>query len=366
MKNQVELLRNEGLHIDVVFGDWSIRNIKRLLGSKLQKNISTKGITWKYSAFFYPRIFPITMKLWRKAYIRLIGQYIAEHGLPDIIHTHTYLAGWIAFAIKEKYGIPYCMTEHSTLILSDELTDLHRKMAVEAYNHADGVLAVSRSLSTVIIEKYGVSSSVMPNFIDVNLFKPASNNADASVLKIICIGELIDRKQIEILLKSLKGIAFKYHLSIVGDGPLRNTLEKLVLHLGLSDVVTFEGRLSQENISELLCKMDVLVHPSRLETFGIVLIEALSSGVPVIAFKNGGSEDIINETNGILINDMSIDSLHAAIKKMILSPDQYDRNKIRSNALTKYAPDVVKHQLLQQYSSIMSKKQNTFNQQSEK
>lgn len=298
------------------------------------------------------------MRWWRRCYIDLIRRYIDDRGLPQIIHAHTYLAGWVGAALKDIYGIPVIISEHATLILNDEVSPVHHKIAQEAYSKADHTMAVSSALAKKIEETYKVPVSICPNFIDPDLFKKL-RRTDTNTTKyhIITVGDLIVRKQTELAIQSIKGLGANVHLTIVGDGPQKEKLMTLCTELGVDDRVHFTGRLSQKQLATILPTMDLLVHPSSSETFGIVLIEALFCGVPVIALDNGGARDIINEANGLILYDSSTAAWQRAIKQMISLRAEYDPTAIRLAAVLKFGPETVSQQLIKIYSQIVRDRQ---------
>ena len=99
---------------------------------------------------------------------------------------------------------------------------------------------------------------------------------------------------------------------------------------------------------------DAFVLASRSETFGVVYIEALRSGLPVIATKCGGPEDFINETNGMLVPVNNIISLTGALQRMVVNIDKYNRKSISDDCLYKFAPDTIANQLFQIYTQIIN------------
>ena len=128
-------------------------------------------------------------------------------------------------------------------------------------------------------------------------------------------------------------------LIIAGDGPQRDALGKLVEDLHLTKRIEFAGKLDRHAIKEVFAKSDCFVLMSRSETFGVVYIEAMASGLPVIATRCGGPESFVNENNGILVDVDSIDQLVEAMKKMMKT--KYDAKELRQFCLDNFAPEVI-------------------------
>ena len=141
------------------------------------------------------------------------------------------------------------------------------------------------------------------NGVDLDRFSPESNRAKRENVSIIYVGRLVDWKRVDLLIdacgKLIGNVNFKIH--IIGDGPVRGALEEQVQKMSLTRHVKFHGRLSQCAAAELLRDSDIMVLPSMRECGGAVVLEAMASGVPVIATKWGGPTDYITANTGILV-----------------------------------------------------------------
>jgi len=124
-------------------------------------------------------------------------------------------------------------------------------------------------------------------------------------------------KGFDTLLKAFRIAAGKYtdsRLLIMGDGPERSNLTALAERLGLKGRVEFYGAYVRKEFAEALGESDAFVLASRGETFGVVCIEALACGLPVVATRCGGPEDFVNEANGLLV---PVDDAEAFAKAML-------------------------------------------------
>lgn len=111
--------------------------------------------------------------------------------------------------------------------------------------------------------------------------------------RLISVGRLISRKRHELAIAALPHIPDEYNLTIVGDGPEEARLRDLAIQLGVSQRVTFTGGVSRSEVMRLIANSDILIHCSRQEGAGWVVGEAQSIGVPPIAFKGSGADDVI-------------------------------------------------------------------------
>ncbi|MCC6483658.1 MAG: glycosyltransferase family 4 protein [Armatimonadetes bacterium] len=112
-------------------------------------------------------------------------------------------------------------------------------------------------------------------------------------VRLIVVASLVTRKGVDILLRALSDVPGPWFLTIVGDGPERNTLEKLALSRGLDEKVRFAGSLANDEAMRLLSQSDLLILPSRWDGWGAVVNEALMRGVPVVCSNRCGASDLI-------------------------------------------------------------------------
>jgi glycosyltransferase involved in cell wall biosynthesis len=158
------------------------------------------------------------------------------------------------------------------------------------------------------------------NGVDVDLFMPQSRAMEREGVHIVYVGRLVDVKRVDLLIaaagKLIGEVEFKLH--IAGDGPLRGSLEKQVQHLSLTNHVRFYGRIPQVAAADLLRKSDIMVLPSMRECGGAVVLEAMASGVPVIAANWGGPADYIVSNTGILIQPATPEIFVQELAKAVL------------------------------------------------
>lgn len=257
----------------------------------------------------------------------------------DIIHGHyLFPAGAAAVEVGNEKGIKTYVTAHGS-----DMFEVYKKQAVmrstikNVLKNADVVLAVSNALRHEIIATgvSGISNKtrICWNSVDINRFSPNNENSFKEEYRltdkpiVLFVGNLIKRKNVESLLESKKISNSDYYLVIVGDGPLFKKLTKKVEEENIRDVI-FTG--SRNDVETIIPSCDVLVLPSFSESFGLVLIEALACGKPVIGSNVGGITEIINDDVGLLVNPNKISSVASAIDRVI--NDDELRNFLSSNA----------------------------------
>lgn len=248
----------------------------------------------------------------------------------DIIHGHyLFPAGAAAVEVGNEHGIKTYVTAHgSDMFEVYKKQPLMRSTIKKVLKSADVVLAVSNALRHEIIATgvVGISDKTRLswNSVDINKF---SNREDNSFKEeygledkpiVLFVGNLIKRKNVDSLLESKKIANSDYYLVVVGDGPLYKKLKKKVEEENIRDVIFTGARNDVENI---IPSCDVLVLPSFSESFGLVLIEALACGKPVIGSNVGGITEIITKDVGLLVDPNRIPSIAKAIDDMVNDDD---------------------------------------------
>ncbi len=163
--------------------------------------------------------------------------------------------------------------------------------------------------------------SYIPNGVFVPAIKRNVEKKHHSIKKMIFTGRLVEQKGLIFLLQAMKKIFDTDHhifyLTIIGDGPEKNQLEKLVQSLGLSQYVTFYGKVIHREINNHLIKHDIFVLPSLYEGSPNALLEAMAIGLPSLVTICGGSEYLVDNTVGRVAKAGNIDSLANALKELL-------------------------------------------------
>jgi glycosyltransferase involved in cell wall biosynthesis len=341
---QAKALNNAGHQIGVL----SVGYITpRYLISKYiyKKEEKTNDINIKryYKQLYFPHRY-MPFKILKNNYIKmadkLYGEYIKEFGIPDIIHAHNFLyAGVIAEFLKDKYGIKYIVTEHSSSFVRNKISNEKIRSIENVAKKASKVTAVSSSFNNILKEYIKTNIDLLSNIVDDFFFQKKIQKKISNDFIFLHIASLDKNKNQELLIRSFEKIVKlndEVYLNIAGDGYMRNFLESLVKKLNIEKQVNFLGRIPQERVREEMMKSDCFVLSSNFETFGVVLIEALACGLPLIATKCGGPEDIVNEQNGILINVENQLQLEDAMMNMYKNVNKYDKEKLRNDAKDRF------------------------------
>jgi glycosyltransferase involved in cell wall biosynthesis len=288
--------------------------------------------------------------------VRLYERYRQRNGQPDILHAHVALeTGAAARQLSEQIGVEYVVTEHSSQILNGQLRPNERAAAYDAYMNARTVIAVSQPLAERIHEiAPGANVKVIANLVRDNVYgliQPVSKGQHS--ISIASISSLIDTKRIHQAIRAVADLPqelrnrLTYH--IIGDGPERARLEAEAAKAELN--VQFYGVQPHDAAMRVLAGADVFLHPSSQETFGIVLVEAMALGIPVIATRCGGPETIVSDETGVLVAVDDVPSLTDAIAHMAKDIDFWRERKslISEHARSNYHEDVVTRKIAAEY-----------------
>lgn len=289
-----------------------------------------------------------------RCYITII-KYAKKYGKPDIIHLQTYEMGIAALWIKKRLNIPYIVTEHSSNLYADA-TRLSKRLLSKIYIKSSYNIAVSPYFANFLSTKFNTKFNFIPNgvAIEKNGIKKDKNNA---LIELIHVAHCVPIKQQDLLLRGFKQALDEnqnIHLTVIGDGPELPKLEILSSELKITAQITFCGALSNAEVKRKMSEADIFILTSKKETFGVVLIEAMSLGLPCISTRSGGPEGIItNKFLGLLCehNDKSI-----ARAISIAASRDYNHQKIHQHAARTYSSSVVSSQIEKAYKEVVSDK----------
>lgn len=279
---------------------------------------------------------------------RLFDRAVKEKGKPDIVHVHSFrFAGFAACEKAREYKTPCVLTEHYSAIESGKLTQTEKKYL--AVTKPDLTVAVSAPLAEKL-KKFGINSIVIPNFVDTDVFKYEPSEHKKFTFVTCC--RLSKRKAIDVLIKAFASLE-NCRLNIIGGGPELENLKALAQSLGLSERINFTPELSHKELGKKLNECDCFVLPSRAETFGVVYIEAMACGLPVIATRCGGPEYIVTDDNGILVDVDDVQAVAAAMNTVKNGERIFDSRKIRRNCAENYSKTSVVERLISVYNNMI-------------
>jgi glycosyltransferase involved in cell wall biosynthesis len=230
-----------------------------------------------------------------------------------------------------------------------------------AYDNCEKLILVSDSLRKGIeslVPSTMERSMVIPNMIREDLFLPPEEARNSDPFVFLWAGRLEHVKGVDLLLKAVKSLSDKtdvvFLVRLAGKGSLRAELEQQAVALGVNDLVSFLGRLSREEMLKEMQEANCMVLPSRYEAFGVVLIEAMATGLPLIATRSGGPDSIVTKENGLLIERENADELAGAMQEMMANINAYSAQKIRAQCLKRYGDSSVMEQYNQLFLQLLA------------
>ena len=294
-----------------------------------------------------PKWFERSQKIRLSLGKQMFKKYITYNGKPDIVHVHSFLIGELALWIKENYKIPYVITEHSTGFSRKIYSQKTVNFAEKVFENSKACIAVSKPFCKVMSNLFTIPFRYIPNLVDTSFFTlKKKTNSDEFIF--LNIGHLDKKKNqyglIETFSNLFKG-NHKYQLKIVGQGVEFTSLQNLINKLKISDQVHLLGKKSRDEVKEIIHRSDCFVLASKFETFGVVLIEAMSCGLSVLSTKSGGPESIIvNDTIGILCE-------HDELEKGLIeiTKKKFDSKLLRDYVLSHFSGDIIANKLIRVY-----------------
>jgi glycosyltransferase involved in cell wall biosynthesis len=275
-------------------------------------------------------------------------QQEVESFQPDIIHSHLFEAEVVSRSIDYPVAkwFSHCHDNMHQLETFYLPTLFDKKLLTEFYeriyllrryrkNGSNRFIAISRD-----VEKY--FKRVLPDDLrNITLLSNAVHTAKfrrpegyerkkIADLELVTVGSLVSKKNQTFLLdvvKKLQQKKYNVHLHVLGDGVNRKMLEAKTKSLRLTDYVTFHGNVT--NVQQFLWNSDMYVHAATYEPFGLVLVEAMAAGLPVISLDGRGNRDIIkNHKNGFILEKQSVTDF--ADKIGLLFHDKFKYNQMQA------------------------------------
>lgn len=288
---------------------------------------------FRYPALDLPLMsgFPLTIPF--SAFIDKVMPYLKL----DIIHTHhPFLLGQTAANKAAELDIPLVFTFHTRYRDYSHYVSLNQEIVKETISRWLGeymkqchhVVVPSESIKQMLMDDYGIINqiSVVPTGIDL---KPYENLEGQKVrqergwgddLVLVSIGRLAKEKNWELLLegvaRAIKGRK-NVRLALIGDGDYREDLEVLAVDLGIGDQVEFVGKVPFDEIPHCLSAADLFCFASTTETQGLVTMEAIAAGLPVVAVDASGTRDVIEDNHQGFLTLNTPESFGWAVERVL-------------------------------------------------
>ncbi|MBF7083957.1 DUF1957 domain-containing protein [Desulfallas sp. Bu1-1] len=305
--------------------------------------------------------------------VQMSDKLLDVFGGFDLVHAHDWLVGAAAGAICERLGLPMVATIHATEHGRNQglHTDLQRRihgLETRLAERADLIICCSKYMKYEIARLFNQpfnKITVIPNGVEIKNITAGlerSPRGNGRERMIVFLGRLVPEKGVQVLISALPLILQKVgrvRLVVAGKGPYQPELEKLAHGLGVAEIVDFIGFVGDEERNRLLNRATVAVFPSLYEPFGIVALEAMAAGVPVVVSDTGGLRDIIEHgIDGYLAPPGDTHMLAHYVSELIKNPElaghfgrrarrsvfvKFNWQQIASSTLEVYAAAVKKY-----------------------
>ncbi len=288
---------------------------------------------------------------------------------PDIIH-----AGhiWLLPGIAANYNIPLIITAHGTDLIGYQETDRYKKVAEHAAASAENIITISKENSDLVSACFPFAKEktvLIPNGYNSDNIYYENTNKDEFLKqfginrhynKVVSFtGKFTELKGIDILLKAAQIYENNDTLTVLaGDGELFDEMNNLAQTLNLNNIVFIKNQ-PHEILRKLYSIADVSLVTSRSEAFGLVVIEAMACGTPVIGTNLGGIPDIITEDTGMLFEPENFEELAHKVKQILNKEVVFDRSYIAQSTKNKYSQDEFVGELINIYDEALQTSKTT-------
>lgn len=249
---------------------------------------------------------------------RLLRDMRRRGDAVDIVHAHVFSAGFLAL-LAARGSYPVVVSEHLSDFVAGTVHGRAARVAHYVLRHADMVCPVSRELESHLarFEPRG-RYQVVPNVVDVEAFVGQAKHPprEGRPARLLVVATLAPVKGVDFLLRALAEVCAArtdFSLDVVGDGPSQQALEQLASERLPDGVVTFHGAQPRAEVAAFMGRSDALMLPSTIETFGVVLVEALAAGLPVITTSAVPDHGRIDGRFGIVVPPRDVTALRDAV-----------------------------------------------------
>lgn len=305
------------------------------------------------------KVIVLTMqsRYWKLLYVVLpflqyrINRLMKQFGMrkPDIVHAHVlYPAGIIARRISSSCNAKLFITEHWSKVSDFMRNNVFRNKGIKAYRESTSIACVSQYVANVVKNYSQNDIIVIGNPVNRVFFQKTVPCKGQFIFA--CCATWSEPKRLDLILtalsqfQNLTGQRIKLH--VIGDGKQvsMNRVNQDVLNLE----ITWHGYISKEQIATIYDEVNFFLHASEIETFSIVIAEALCKGIPVIASNVGAIPELINSNNGVLVTNSISDWVNGLQEA---TAHLYDYSLIAREAQTKFDERIIQERYLSMYKS---------------
>jgi glycosyltransferase involved in cell wall biosynthesis len=352
-KDQAEALVAEGHRVGVV-GPLviSLRTIirARVWYFGFKHFIKNKVQTYIWVGFSVPGVKSLRYAILNRIGRKMVNRYMYEQGKPDAIHLHVFVAADVAVYASEKYKVPLIWTEHFSDVANANISDYERKLIYKLKVHSRICISVSRPLANKLMDHFAISSRVIHNMYNNQIFRLLPNTEKHSVFTFLTVAYMQPIKNHARMIDAFSLLRdLPVNLVLVGIGTTYADMVEKVKAMNLETRVRFLGELAPPVVALEMNKAHAYVVSSDFETFNVSIVEALACGLPVVSTLCGGPESIIvNEELGMLTNK-TVTDLAQGMRNMFTRYHDYSREPLSLYAWKNYSIEGIAKKLTATY-----------------
>lgn len=303
--------KQQGIKDENFLGQFNIRRV----------NLTDKKVS--------PLMKPFKYYSWFRKGVKLGTAYTDT----TVIHAHgAILNGTLAYLIGKKLNVPFIVTEHTGPYSRILNSWLKSRISKFVFNKAAKVLVVSEHQKSEVL-KLGIPSEkveVSYNPVNTETFKVNPSNDSKNIAFVSRLDEFKGGLRTLKAFHKISASYPDYQLTIVGEGEENGAIKNYIKTNNLDEKVTLKGTLTKSEIAAVYAASSFLVFPSRFETFGLVVAEALSCGLPVVCTNQTAPKEFINDKNGILVQPDNVEEIANAMEQMIKNRVNYNSELIHN------------------------------------
>lgn len=262
----------------------------------------------------------------------IYGLKFAKQFKPDIVQVFFGIpSGGGAYLLQKFRNVPYVVFLGGRDVPRPDpdppyyrwLYMLLKPIIRAIWNSASTVVSCSEGLRDLAhATDTDINIDIIPDGLDPDSFEPTQREANPTVVRCLCIGRLIPRKGFQFLIRALPQILDrvkqKFEIEIVGDGPYEEELRTLAKELNVDPYVHFTGSVKYQELPQKYRNADMFILPSLAEGMPLVVLEAMGTGLPIIASRVQGIDELVaDDVNGALFDPADVDGLAECIIKLI-------------------------------------------------
>ncbi len=263
--------------------------------------------------------------------------------------------GWLSY--RSSHKLPYIIS-----LRGSDVPGEHARLKLDYKILGPAFRAIWKKASALVANSEGLKNralkfmpsaeiDVIPNGVDLECFSPSETPREQQTLRLLTVGRLSVTKRVELLIDAveiLNSQGCQILLKIVGGGQMQQKLKQIVNEKNLDNIIEITGRIDTEQMPNIYRQSDIFISASKLEGMSNAMLEAMASGLPIIAARCEGTEELITE-NGLVIENANAEEIARAIKKLI--DDRQLRNRM-SVAARRQAEQFTWGRIAEQYLNL--------------